>query len=106
METSAHGDFTLPSHEFKSQGHDHPRVEHHEAKFLPNLSQHPTAFHTTRKPHLLRSLFAPTPREVTKWFAYALILVAPGSFVVLPVLWLARLLECIAARKYDGRSKS
>jgi hypothetical protein len=31
-----------------------------------------------------------SPRELGKYCAYALILLAPGSFVVLPVLWLVR----------------
>ena len=35
-------------------------------------------------------LTAPSPRELWKYCAYALILLAPGSFVVLPVLWLVR----------------
>lgn len=30
------------------------------------------------------------PREAAKWCAYALVLLAPGSFVVLPLLWLSR----------------
>jgi hypothetical protein len=36
-------------------------------------------------------LIAASPRELGKWCAYALIMLAPGSFVVLPVLWLVRL---------------
>ena len=35
-------------------------------------------------------LTASSPRELTKWCAYALLLLAPGSFLVLPVLWLVR----------------
>jgi len=30
------------------------------------------------------------PRELTRWCGYALVLLTPGSFVVVPVLWLAR----------------
>jgi len=30
------------------------------------------------------------PREMAKWYAYAIVLMAPGSFVVLPLVWLAR----------------
>jgi hypothetical protein len=30
------------------------------------------------------------PREMAKWCAYTLVLLAPGSFVVLPLLWLGR----------------
>jgi hypothetical protein len=39
---------------------------------------------------MFRRPIAPSPRELWKWCAYALILLAPGSFVVLPLLWLAR----------------
>jgi hypothetical protein len=39
---------------------------------------------------MIRHLFAAVPPEVAKWCAFALILLAPGSFIVLPVLWLAR----------------
>ena len=30
------------------------------------------------------------PREMAKWCTYGIVLLAPGSFVVLPLLWLAR----------------
>ena len=30
------------------------------------------------------------PREIVKWYTYAIVLMAPGSFVVLPLLWLAQ----------------
>ena len=39
---------------------------------------------------MIRRLKAPSPSELRKYFVYALILLAPGSFVVLPVLWLVR----------------
>lgn len=39
---------------------------------------------------MFRPLIATSPRERAKWCAYALVLLAPGSFVVLPVLWLVR----------------
>jgi hypothetical protein len=39
---------------------------------------------------MFRPLIVTSPRELTKWCAYALVLLAPGSFVVLPVLWLVR----------------
>jgi hypothetical protein len=39
---------------------------------------------------MFRTVTAPSPRELTKWCVYALVLLAPGSFVVLPVLWLVR----------------
>ena len=33
-----------------------------------------------------------------KWCAYALVLLAPGSFIVLPMLWLARTLAARSPR--------
>jgi hypothetical protein len=39
---------------------------------------------------MIRRLIAATPRELVKCCAYALILLTPGSFVVLPLLWLIR----------------
>lgn len=39
---------------------------------------------------MYRFLVAPSPRELMKWCAYALVLLTPGSFVVLPVLWVIR----------------
>jgi len=46
---------------------------------------------------MFRPLAVPTPRELTKWCAYALLLLAPGSFVVLPVLWLVRRRQALPA---------
>ena len=40
---------------------------------------------------MFRCLKTPSPPELRKWGAYALILLVPGSFVILPVLWLVRL---------------
>jgi len=37
--------------------------------------------------------------KLGRWCAYALLLVAPGSFVVLPALWLVRSLTVQAARR-------
>jgi len=42
------------------------------------------------KPHLFRSPSAPSLLELRKWGVYALLLLAPGSFVLLPAYWLAR----------------
>ena len=39
---------------------------------------------------MFRVLTTSSPRELMKWCAYALVLLVPGSFVVLPVLWLVR----------------
>jgi len=40
---------------------------------------------------MFRSLTAASPRNVGKWCACALLLLAPGSFIVLLALWIARL---------------
>ncbi len=40
---------------------------------------------------MLRRLIASSPHELGKWCAYAVILLVPGTFVVLPVMWLIRL---------------
>jgi hypothetical protein len=48
-------------------------------------------------------LTASSPRELWKWCAYALILLAPGSFVVLAVLWLVRLFGIQASLGGFGR---
>jgi hypothetical protein len=39
------------------------------------------------------------PRELTKWCAYAVLLLVPGSFLVLPMLWLVRLFGAQASRQ-------
>ena len=39
---------------------------------------------------MLRSPASPSPLELRKWGIYALLLLAPGSFVLLPAYWLAR----------------
>jgi len=39
---------------------------------------------------MLKSSRSTPPREIARWGVYALLLLAPGSFVVLPLLWLAR----------------
>ena len=41
---------------------------------------------------------AMSPRDLAKWLAYALFLLAPGSFVVLPLLALGRHLSARRAR--------
>jgi hypothetical protein len=48
---------------------------------------------------MVRSPKASPPRELAKWCTYALLLLAPGSFVILPVLWLYRLLGAPRARR-------
>jgi hypothetical protein len=45
-----------------------------------------------------------SPREFGKYCAYALILLAPGSFVLLPVLWLVRLFGVKAWRQAQERA--
>jgi hypothetical protein len=39
---------------------------------------------------MLDTLSAASSREIGKWCVYALVLLAPGSFVLLPLLWFAR----------------
>jgi hypothetical protein len=39
---------------------------------------------------VFQTLMAMPPREIARWCGYAFLLLAPGSFVILPVLWLAR----------------
>jgi len=48
---------------------------------------------------MFRHLIASSPRELGKWCAYALMLLAPGSFIVLPVLWLVTLFGVQASRQ-------
>ena len=40
---------------------------------------------------MLGHLKASLPHNLGKWCAYAVILLVPGSFIVLPVMWLVRL---------------
>jgi len=40
----------------------------------------------------------PWARRIAKWSAFAAILLAPGSFIVLPVLWLIRQIAVARAR--------
>jgi hypothetical protein len=39
---------------------------------------------------MIRNLIAAVPPEVARWCALALVLLAPGSFIVMPIWWLAR----------------
>jgi hypothetical protein len=39
---------------------------------------------------MFRSLPSLSPLELRKWATYALLLLAPGSFVLLPAYWLVR----------------
>ena len=39
---------------------------------------------------MLNNLRLPASHELGKWCAYILVLLAPGSFVVLPMLWIFR----------------
>ena len=50
---------------------------------------------------MFRSPASPSPLELRKWGAYALLLLVPGSFVFLPAFWLARRLA-IASRTGKG----
>jgi hypothetical protein len=48
---------------------------------------------------MLRQPISASPRDFGKWCAYAVALLAPGSFVVLPAIWLYRLVAAQVARK-------
>ena len=50
---------------------------------------------------MLRRYIESSPHPLGKWCAYALLLLLPGSLIVLPVLWLVRLV-----RRHDGRRAS
>ena len=41
---------------------------------------------------MFRSLLPSSPRGLGAWLAYAVILVTPGSFILLPLLWLGRIM--------------
>ena len=47
---------------------------------------------------MFRRLIASSPRSLSKWCAYTLILLAPGSFIVLPVMWLVKIVGLQASR--------
>lgn len=47
---------------------------------------------------MFRRLIASSPRSLSKWCAYTLILLAPGSFIVLPVVWLVKIFGLQASR--------
>jgi hypothetical protein len=49
---------------------------------------------------MLWQLKAPPVRELARWCLYTLILLAPGSFAVLIILWLVRLCRARASRKH------
>ena len=42
---------------------------------------------------MFRSLLPSSPRGLGAWLAYAVILLTPGSFIVIPLLWLASRLK-------------
>jgi hypothetical protein len=43
-----------------------------------------------------------SPPELRKWCVYALVLLVPGSFVVLPALWFARLMSSAKSAPGEG----
>ena len=47
----------------------------------------------------MKHLTALSSRDLAKYCAFALVLLAPGSFVVLPVLWAARFLAAHGPRQ-------
>ena len=53
---------------------------------------------------MFRGLKALRPRDLAKWALYTLALLAPGSFAVLIILWLIRLLRVLVSRNSTGRT--
>jgi hypothetical protein len=53
--------------------------------------------HPSREAHMLNRLLESSPHGIWKWLAYALVLLAPGSFIILAVVGLIRHL-----RAHDG----
>jgi len=51
---------------------------------------------------MIRLLIASTPRNTVHWCACALLVIAPGSFLVLPAIWLARKLGAARGRRRAG----
>jgi hypothetical protein len=53
---------------------------------------------------MFNRLIASLPRDLGKWCGCALVLLAPGSFVILPLLWLIRQFGVHTARRHlaDG----
>ena len=68
---------------------------------MPTLISATTSY---SKAHMFRSLAAASPLELRKWGTYALILLAPGSFVLLPAYWLFRRLAPRAKESEQGGS--
>ncbi len=52
---------------------------------------------TQRSSRRLKDLL-PQPRVLAKWCAYVLLLLLPGSFIVIPLLWLSRRWALMSAR--------
>jgi hypothetical protein len=50
---------------------------------------------------LVRSIVIPP--KLRQWVTYALILLAPGSFIILPAWWLVRRVVVAARTQSDGR---
>jgi hypothetical protein len=46
--------------------------------------------HQSREANMFNRLLESSPREIWKWLAFALVLLAPGSFIVLAVMGLIR----------------
>ena len=42
-------------------------------------------------------LIAGSPRPVVKWVAWAVVALMPGSFMVIPVIWIARQIRAQAS---------
>ena len=51
---------------------------------------HPSRNQLNQKTQMFRLFASPSALELGKWCAYALVLLAPGSFVIVPVVLLVR----------------
>jgi hypothetical protein len=47
---------------------------------------------------MFRRVIASPPRSLSRWCGYALILLTPGSFIVLPLFWLLKVFGFQASR--------
>ena len=50
---------------------------------------------TTEEAQMFNAIMVRPPRDLVKWCVGGLLLLMPGSFVVLPLLWLGRYVRSI-----------
>ena len=69
---------------------DHVNTSHHSYVADGYIVYRVSQININRKRKMFRALASSSPLELRKWGAYALVLLVPGSFVVLPVFLLVR----------------